>query len=372
MLVAPGAFKGTLAARAAARAIAAALPAGNRARLLPIADGGDGTAGVIARARDGRPERLWAADARGVRRPALAWRLDVGGALDLAAVCGLRRLAVRGLPAAPLDASTRGLGEALAALGSRTGGGPLYVGLGGSASTDGGAGLLAALGGRLLDRRGNPLPPGGAGLERLARIDLDDVPAGLTARLRPLVDVHSPLLGPAGASATFGPQKGATPADVSRLEAALARLAETAARDLGADPALARSPGAGAAGGTGYAMLLLGASLLPGADTVLDMLAFDAALAGADTLVTGEGGLDRTSLVGKAPVTALRRARAAGIPAVVVCGRAQPDARRAVEALGARVAEAAAGGGRAGPTDIGRAAARVLAAAPPTDAGRPR
>jgi glycerate kinase len=362
VLLAPSALKGSFTARAAARAMAAGLAGRARARLLPIADGGDGTAAVLARALGGRPLAVRAADALGLPRRALAFRLGAGGgAVDLAAVCGLRRLWRTGRAPDPLGASTRGLGEALVALARAAPEGPLYVGLGGSASTDGGAGLLAALGGRLLDRLGRPLPPGGGPLARLARIDLDAVDPALAARLVPLADVGSPLLGPLGAAAAFGPQKGADADAVRRLEEGLRRLRAVAERDLGAPSSLARAFGAGAAGGTGYAFALLGAPPRPGATTVLDLVAFDAALADAAAVLAAEGGLDATSLAGKAPVAAARRARAAGLSAAVVCARADPSAARRLEAEGIAVVAASPPGGRADAADLGRAAARALA-----------
>ncbi|MCL6595127.1 MAG: glycerate kinase [Firmicutes bacterium] len=362
MLLAPSALKGSFTARAAARAMATGLSGRAHTRSLPVADGGDGTAAVLARALGGRPVTVRAADALGIPRRALAFRLTpAGGAVDLAGVCGIRRLWRTGRPPDPLGAGTRGLGEALLALARAVPAGPLYVGLGGSASTDGGAGLLAALGGRLLDRRGQPLPPGGAALKGLARIDLRGVDPALVARLVPLADVSSPLLGPLGAAASFAPQKGADADAVRCLEEGLERLREAAERDLGVPPALAQAFGAGAAGGTGYAFLLLGAPPRPGAATVLDLVHFDAALTGVAAVLAAEGRLDATSLSGKAPVAAARRARAAGVPAAVVCARAQPEAARRLEGEGIVVAVAAPPGGRAGAADLGRAAARALA-----------
>lgn len=362
MLIAPSAFKGSLTARAAARVMAGALADVAEVRLLPLADGGDGTAAVLARALGGAPLPLWVPDALGREHRALAWRLGggAGAAVDLAAVCGLRRLLVRRATPRPETATTLGLGLALAALARQIAAGPIYVGLGGSASTDGGAGLLAGLGARLLDTDGLPIGPGGAGLARLARLDLSGVPPGLADRLVVLVDVTTRLLGPYGAAAAFGPQKGADAGAVARLDAALNRLADVAEADTGAAPALRLLPGSGAAGGTGYALALLGAALLPGAARVLDIVGFDDALAWADIVVAGEGGLDATSFAGKAPLEALGRARAAGRAGVLVCARAESGARRRLEAAGAVVAEAAPAGGRAAAADLACAARRAV------------
>jgi glycerate kinase len=197
----------------------------------------------------------------------------------------------------------------------------VVLGLGGSASTDGGAGLVQALGARLLDRDGRELPRGGAALAGLAALDVSDLRRRL-AGVRVLVasDVTHPLLGPDGAAAVFGPQKGATPADVARLEEALTTWAAVVAEATGRDRAAAA--GAGAAGGTGFAALaLLDGEMRSGIELVLDLVGFDAQLPGATLVVTGEGSLDEQSLAGKAPVGVLARARSAGVPVVAVAGR---------------------------------------------------
>ncbi|GAA1827269.1 glycerate kinase [Microlunatus capsulatus] len=320
VLVAPDKFKGCLPAVAVAAAVARGLRTVHPdldVVELPVADGGDGTveaaltAGyaavhVPATGPTGRP-----GTARYARRGDRA-------VVELAAVVGLDLLP-DGVPD-PLHASTAGLGlvvrHALDA-GVRE----LVLGLGGSASTDGGAGLVQALGARLLDADGRELPPGGAALARLASVDL----AALTSRLagvRVLVasDVTSPLLGPDGAAAVFGPQKGADADQVVLLDAALARWAAVVAAATGTDHA--DQPGAGAAGGTGFAAIaLLGGEMRSGIELVLDLVGFDERLAGASLVVTGEGSLDAQSLSGKAPVGVLDRARAAGVPVVVVAGR---------------------------------------------------
>lgn len=353
MLVAPSAFKGSFSARAAARILAAALPPGTAPHLLPVADGGDGTAAVLGRALAGRVVRVAARDALGQERRPPVWLLPQGGgAVDLAAVCGLRRLIAGRMPLRPLDAGTFGLGEALRHLHALAPDGTLLLGLGGSASSDGGAGLLQALGGRLLDRRGRPIPSGARGLERLARIDLDAVPAALSSRLLALVDVSAPLLGAAGSARLFGPQKGADGPTVERLEAALDRLRHGAERDLGVDPALAARAGSGSAGGVGYALALLGVPLVPGADSVLDRLAFDRYAAASGRVLVGEGALDRTSLVGKAPVRAALRARAAGARVALVCARADADAKATLHRAGIVVVAALPDNGQ-GRADVG-------------------
>jgi glycerate 2-kinase len=243
---------------------------------------------------------------------------DGAAVIELADVAGLRRLRASGPE--PLRASTYGVGQVIAAA-MDSGAATIVLGIGGSASTDGGAGMVQALGVRLTDGRGHDLGRGGGALAKLAAID----PAGLDGRIaasRLLVacDVENPLLGPSGAAAVFAPQKGASPRDVAVLERALARWAALTQSVTGRD--LVGEPGAGAAGGTGFAALAyLGARLVPGADLVLDMIGFERALAGAGLVVTGEGSLDRQTLGGKAPVGVARAAGKHGIPVIVVAGR---------------------------------------------------
>jgi glycerate kinase len=195
------------------------------------------------------------------------------------------------------------------------------LGIGGSATTDGGAGMLQALGVRLTGDDGQEIGRGGAALADLAAIDASGLDLRL-ADVRILVasDVDNPLLGPSGAAAVFGPQKGAAENDIAVLEAALARWAAMTRSATGRD--VAGQPGAGAAGGMGFAALAyLDARLVPGAQLILDLVGFDDALAGADLVITGEGSLDRQTLGGKAPVGVARAAAACGVPVVAVAGR---------------------------------------------------
>jgi glycerate 2-kinase len=238
--------------------------------------------------------------------------------IESAQACGLALLA--GGELAPLTASTRGVGELVQAA-LRMGAKQVVLGLGGTATTDGGAGFARALGARLADPDGQELPPGGAALGRLASLDL--------TRLRDLSgvefllasDVDNPLLGPAGAAAVYAPQKGASPDDVAVLEEGLARWADVAEEAVGRK---ARDlPGAGAAGGLGFAaQLFLGARTRPGIELLLEMTAFEERLAGARLVITGEGALDEQTLHGKAPAGVARAAaaHAPSVPAVAVCG----------------------------------------------------
>jgi glycerate kinase len=331
VLLAPDKFKGCLTAVAVADALATGLlreRPGLEVVRLPVADGGDGTVAAALTAGYAAVDAP-AVGPTGEPRTARYARLGDRAVVELAAVVGLDLLP--GGRADPLGASTFGLGLVLRhALDA--GVREVVLGLGGSASTDGGAGLVQALGARLFDGEGLELPRGGAALARLARLDV----TGLRRRLagvRVLVasDVTHPLLGPDGAAAVFGPQKGATPADVVLLDRALATWAAVVAQTTGADRSGAA--GAGAAGGTGFAALaLLDGTMRSGIELVLDLVGFDAHLPGAALVVTGEGSLDEQSLAGKAPVGVLARARTTGVPVVAVAGRSLLSADEAAAA----------------------------------------
>jgi glycerate 2-kinase len=308
VVLAPDKFKGCLpaveVAAALARGIQGARPDAETV-LVPVADGGDGT--VAAAVSAGWTEVV--VDAVGPTgepvRVAYA-RQGERAVIELAEVVGLDRLPGRRLD--PLGASTFGLGLVVGAA-VAAGATDIVLGLGGSASTDGGAGMVQALGARL------------------------DAPTRLLEDIHVTVatDVDSPLLGPAGAAAVFGPQKGATPEQVAILENRLARWAELVAEATGQD--WSGTPGAGAAGGTGFAALaLLGATVRPGIEVVLDLVGFADRVPGADLVVTGEGSLDAQSLAGKAPIGVARATAAYGIPVVAVAGRrrlADADLQRA-------------------------------------------
>ncbi|HEY6379549.1 MAG TPA: glycerate kinase [Candidatus Dormibacteraeota bacterium] len=332
VVCAPNAFKGTLTAAAAA----AAMAAGVRRTLpdaeileIPVADGGDGTLDVllVPAGRDARVDQVRVTGPLGDPVTArLGWVAPGVAVVELAEGSGLRLLGRAPTPGDALRATSRGAGEmvrrALDGHAQR-----VLVGVGGSASTDGGAGLLAALGVALLDAASKPLPDGGGSLTGLATVD----PSGLHDRLRGTVvevaiDTTTPLLGSSGAAAVYGPQKGADPPTVAILERGLARLASVAGPALGADASLAARPGSGAAGGAAWGLAALGAQLVGGAALVCDTVRLDAALAGATLVLTGEGRLDASTATGKAPLEVLRRARAAGVPCVAVAGRIGPGA----------------------------------------------
>ncbi|MFJ8591212.1 glycerate kinase [Streptomyces sp. NPDC093598] len=322
MLVAADKFKGSLTAVEVAERVTAGLRRvlpDLEVEALPVADGGDGTvAAAVAAGFDRREVRV--AGPLGDEVTA-AFALREGTAVvEMAEASGLQRL-----PAgvfAPLTASTYGSGELLRAAldaGART----IVFGVGGSATTDGGAGMLSALGARFLDADGEPVPPGGGGLAELATADL----SGLDPRLGEVElvlasDVDNPLTGPKGAPAVYGPQKGASPDDVEALDSALAHFAKVLEGTAGPKAAeYAASPGAGAAGGIGYGALLLGARFRPGIEVMLDVLGFAPALDRAVLVITGEGSLDEQTLHGKAPAGVAAAARAADKEVVAVCGR---------------------------------------------------
>lgn len=326
VLVAPNAFKGTVSAAAAAEAIAAGVARAGRpavTRLLPLADGGDGTAAVLAAALGGSIQTRRVPDAWG--RPhaaAFAVLPDGTAVVELAQACGLGRR--RPGPVQAKTASSFGAGALVAAalaLGCRH----VYLALGGSASTDGGVGFLAALGARPQGAGGTAPTPGGAGLARISGLDLSGLPWRGLPPLSALFDVEHPLLGPFGTVAAFAPQKGADPAAQAELEAGLAIWADLLEAVSGRR--VRHLSGAGAAGGVGFALAALGVPLLPGGETVARLVGLDAHLARCDLLLTGEGTLDRTTAAGKAPAVAGRHAQVAGVPALALAGQLGPGWR---------------------------------------------
>lgn len=320
VLIATDKFKGSLAAADVAdsvrRGIGSQVPEAD-VRCLPVADGGDGTL-AAAVAAGFAPVPVTATGPTGEPvETAYAVRGDTA-VVEMADVSGLVRLP-GGTPAA-LSATSRGTGEVVAAA-LDAGASRIVLGIGGSATTDGGAGVLQALGASLRDDDGAELPPGGGALADLVRVDLSGLHPRLhAAEIVVACDVDNPLTGPDGAAAVYGPQKGASGDDVRALDANLSRLAACLARITGTDHRDA--PGAGAAGGVGFAaMAVLGATLRPGIDLMLELLDFDSHVAGTDLVVVGEGSLDSQTLHGKAPLGVARLAREAGARVVAVCGR---------------------------------------------------
>jgi glycerate kinase len=329
VLLAPDKFKGTLSGAE----VAAALAEGIRSRrpsvdvvAVPVADGGDGSLAAFEASGFERIT-LTASDAAGRPAPTSYVRRGEDAVAELAEVAGLAKMGSPPAPLAPLTATSRGLGEVIAhALDA--GCTRVLVGIGGSASTDGGLGLVQALGARVHDASGAEVGPGGAGAATVATLDLSGLHPGLaTVRIELACDVDNPLTGPEGAAAVYGPQKGADPDQVRRLDAALVHWADVVAAATGRDHRA--DPGAGAAGGVGFgAVAILGATLRPGAQLMLDQLGFADALAGADLVVTGEGSLDEQTLRGKAPAAVAAAGRAAGVPVIAVAGRCLLDLPR--------------------------------------------
>ncbi|MFF2777700.1 glycerate kinase [Streptomyces sp. NPDC058052] len=332
VLVAADKFKGSLTAVQVAERVTAGLRKvvpGLSVEALPVADGGDGTVAAAVAAGFERREVEVAGPVGTPVTAAFALR-GTTAVVEMAEASGLQLLPAGEF--APLTATTYGSGELLRAA-LDAGATTLVFGVGGSATTDGGAGMLAALGARFLDADGEPVGPGGAALAELASADLSALdPRFAEVEFILASDVDNPLTGPKGAPAVYGPQKGATPEDVETLDTALAHYARVLEKAIGPKAAeLAASPGAGGAGGIGYGALLLGAGFRPGIELMLDVLGFAPALERATLVITGEGSLDEQTLHGKAPAGVAAAARAAGKEVVAVCGRlALPP-----EALGA-------------------------------------
>lgn len=327
VLIAADKFKGSLSAVQVAEHVAAGL---RRSRpdvtieALPVADGGDGTVDAAVAGGFTRHE----AEVTGpLGAPVTAaYALREGTAVvEMAEASGLQLLPDGVF--APLTATTYGSGELLLAAidaGART----VVFGVGGSATTDGGVGMLQALGAHFLDEDGDPVPHGGGPLRELVSADLSELDARLTdVEIILASDVDNPLTGPKGAAAVYGPQKGASEEDVAVLDAGLGRLAQVLTDTVGPSAAeAAEAPGAGAAGGIGYgALVVLGAGFRPGIDVLLDVLGFAPALERADLVITGEGSLDAQTLHGKAPAGVAAAAHKAGKPVVAVCGRLAID-----------------------------------------------
>ncbi|MFC7979282.1 glycerate kinase [Streptomyces cinereoruber] len=322
VLVAADKFKGSLTAVEVAERVTAGLRRvvpDLEVETLPVADGGDGTVAAAVAAGFERHEVTVTGPVGEPVTAAFALR-DTTAVVEMAEASGLQLL-----PAgvfAPLTATTYGSGELLRAA-LDAGATTVVFGVGGSATTDGGAGMLAALGARFLDADGESVGPGGAALADLATADLTGLdPRFAEVDLILASDVDNPLTGPKGAPAVYGPQKGATPDDVRTLDAALAHFATVLEKAIGPKAAeAALAPGAGGAGGIGYGALILGASFRPGIELMLEVLGFAPALERATLVITGEGSLDEQTLHGKAPAGVAAAARAAGKEVVAVCGR---------------------------------------------------
>jgi glycerate 2-kinase len=324
--VAPDKFRGTLTAEEAAAAVARGwrrTRPGDALDLVPLADGGEGTLEALVAALSGELRTVEVTGPLGeaVEAPfGLASSAgDAMGIVEMSRASGLELVPENRRD--PKVTTTRGTGELILAA-CRAGARRVVVCIGGSATNDGGSGMAQALGVRLVDGGGRDLPPGGAALQRLDRIDIGRLAPELRrARFLVASDVDNPLVGPEGASAVYGPQKGATPQDVELLDRALTHYAEVVRRDVGVD--VRDVPGAGAAGGLGAALIaFLRADLRPGVEVVMEAVEFRKRMSGVDLVITGEGKLDKQSLRGKTPAGVVAAARELGVPVAIVCGQA--------------------------------------------------
>ncbi|WP_144874674.1 glycerate kinase [Microbacterium sp. 1.5R] len=322
VVLAPDSFKGTITAADAAAALAegwAIVDPHAEFVHRPMADGGEGTVAAFAAAVPGARRMPVTVDGPAGSPIDTGWLLlppggdtpGGTGVVDLASTSGIELLA----ELRPWDADTTGVGQAVAAALDH-GVSRVIVGIGSSASTDGGMGMLTALGARFLDAAGEPVARGARGLLDVATVDLTALRAAPEVRV--LTDVTNPLVGPRGAAAVFGPQKGLLLSDIGPVDAALARLADL----LGLDPA---TPGTGAAGGTGAALVAWGAALAPGAAEVAELVGLESAIRGADLVITGEGSYDGQSGDGKVPSFIAGLAASAGATAMLAAGRITDD-----------------------------------------------
>ena len=322
VVIAPQAFKGNLSAKDAARAIARGVGQADptiQCVLAPVADGGDGTVEVLVEATGGR---FLSTQVTGPLGEEVAARWGVMGdgktaVIEMALVSGLALVPPRRRD--PRITTSYGTGQ-LIRQALQNGYRRIIVGLGGSATNDGGAGMAQALGAHFLDEDGREIPLGGSALARLASIDPSRLHPGLAeAEVTAATDVNNPLCGPTGASEVYGPQKGATPAVVKELDQALRVYADVLERSM--DKRVADTPGAGAAGGLGAGLMAFAdATLHSGIDLICEAIGFDSHLDGADLLITGEGRIDASTAFNKAPVGVAKRAKAKGVSVVALAG----------------------------------------------------
>ena len=319
VILIPDSFKGTMSSAEICEIMAERVHAhwpGAETVKIPVADGGEGSVDAFVAAMGGEKVPCRVTGPGGLPCDAFYGKIGDTAVVEMAAAAGLPMM---GEARDALGATTFGVGELMLAA-ARAGARKIIMGLGGSATNDGGCGAAAACGARFFDEAGAVFVPTGGSLARVRRIDL----AGLSplldgVKIVTMCDIDNPLCGPHGAAAVFGPQKGADAAQVALLDAGLAHLAGVMARDLGAD--VLQLPGAGAAGGMGGGMVaFFGSALQMGIETVLETVGFEAALEGADAVFTGEGRIDGQSLRGKVVVGVARAARKKGVPVIAVVG----------------------------------------------------
>lgn len=332
IVLAPDSFKESMTALQAAQAMQRGVQRVHpdaECTLVPMADGGEGTTGAIVDALGGQLLDIPTVDALG--RPILGTigliEAESTVVLEVASAAGIDLIAPKERDVE--FATSRGVADLInAAL--ETGAKRLIVGLGGSVTNDGGAGMLTGLGARLLDADGNELPPQPRALKHVDRIDLSELDPRLSrVRIDLACDVTNPLLGPEGASAVFGPQKGASPEQIPRLDHALEVYATALEKVTG--HWVRDHKGAGAAGGIGFALLALGAQQREGVGLVAEAVGLNKQLEGADLVLTGEGAIDAQTLSGKTPAGVARLARGANIPVIAFAGRVDPSADALLE-----------------------------------------
>jgi glycerate 2-kinase len=332
VVIAPDSFKGSLSAHevadAMARGIIKVFPEAV-VQLCPMADGGEGTIdAMIANGGTKAPHHICGADGQ-AKAAWIGTTANGNGIVESAGIVGLTEPCVAMTPVE--ERTTYGIGEAIRACldaGRKT----IYVALGGTSTNDGGAGMLAALGARLLDAHGNVVPAQPKNFHNIAQLDLSHLDQRLASvRIIGMSDVENPLCGANGATAVFGPQKGVTDAQIDTLDSRLAHFAEVVERATGVSSRHVQ--GAGAAGGLGFALLSIGAELRSGAVIVANEVGLPAMLDGADWLITGEGRSDMQTLAGKAPAVAARFACEAGVPATPVSGSIDIDAVAALSRI---------------------------------------
>jgi glycerate kinase len=333
VVIAPDKFRGSLSAAEAAHAIArGVLRADSLAEVIeiPMADGGEGTVEALVAATRGAMQKVEVSDPLGRLILTRFGMLGDGetAVLEMAAASGLSLLSNEERD--PRRTTTRGTGELLLAA-IDSGAKHIILGIGGSATNDGGAGFAQAIGYRLLDEAGVELAPGGGSLDRLARIEVSNIdPRLVGVSISAACDVDNPLCGPNGAAAIFGPQKGADPATIALLDRNLAHFVNVILRDLHQD--VANIPGAGAAGGLGAGLIAFAnAILVPGVELVAKTVGLQKAIQGADLVITGEGAIDGSSMGGKTAIGVSRIAHAFGVPAIALVGSIGPGAEAVFE-----------------------------------------
>ena len=328
--IAPDSFKGSLTALEAAACIERGLKnvlSGISVTKVPMADGGEGTVQAVIEATGGRRVTRTVNDPLG-RRIRASFGLTGDGksaVIEMAASSGLALLKPR--ERNPRLTTTYGTGE-LIRHALKLGVKDILVGIGGSATNDGGTGMARALGVKFLDASGRSLPEGGGVLDKLARIDMSRLdPRIAGARIDVACDVDNPLVGPRGAAQVYSPQKGASPAVVKELDANLRQFARVVKKDIGMD--VLRIPGSGAAGGLGAGLMAFaGGTLRPGVDIVIDIVGLKRRIKGCDLVITGEGRMDGQTVFGKTPAGVAKTAKGLGLPVIAICGSLGPNVER--------------------------------------------